>query len=110
MNEIGETLAAMVAEELAGFTGLELRIQCNRVRSVLDKLDRPGMPAVAMQPMTSGESKAFGEQCLTFGKHAGERYSEAPRDYLDWLVETKRTEWRQLLRYLQSLPKENDGE
>lgn len=110
MNEIGETLAAMVAEELGGFTGLELRVQCNRVRSVLDKLDRPGMPAVAMQPMTSGESKAFGEQYINFGKWAGDRYCDVPRDYLDWLVETKRSEWRQLLRYLQSLPKDNDGE
>lgn len=101
-----DELCELARGELAGITGLELRIRCNRLRKLADELDPPkpqeSAPCDNLDAMSLNEEAEFGRNAIPFGRHAGLSYDEVPRDYLDWLVEEKRTEWRQLVRYLKA--------
>ncbi len=53
-----------------------------------------------LKPMTEGEAWGFGMTPITFGRYEDVLYCDIPYEYLTWLADTKRTEWRELRRYL----------
>ena len=62
-----------------------------------------GQDAAAQPAMTDEESRRFGQTPMRFGKHAGDRIDDVPIDYLIWLAEYQRNNFKDdLRRYVQS--------
>lgn len=96
-------LLSLVESELCTFTDCERTIAANMLRRKLDELDPPKPIAPdphELTPMTSGEAAQFEVAIMPYGKHAGLPHGSIPREYLEWLVDAKRAEWRELRRYL----------
>lgn len=106
---IGDDLATLVSTEIAGAESLSVHVECNKIRRMLDSIDPPKRtkavePSMTLEPMTQDESHRFGRMPITYGRWSGTPMHSVPRDYLDWLCELKREEWKQLLRYLKTRP------
>lgn len=96
-------LLSLVESELCTFTDRERTIAANMLRRKLDELDPPKPIAPdphELKPLTSGEAAQFEADAIMFGKHIGTPHGSIPREYLAWLCDEKRAEWRQLRRYL----------
>jgi uncharacterized protein (DUF3820 family) len=85
------------------------RLAANAVRRAIDErfpLPKPsirlrmGATIQSLAPMTPREAYAYGNQEMLYGRHAGTRIRDIPRDYLEWLGDEKRQDWQQLRRYL----------
>lgn len=101
--ETGNTLAAMVRDELAGRDPMEQRIIANRVREAIDDWCKPQeVPPQPVQPMTDAEAIRFESEPMEFGKYNGIPVKDVPLDYLAWVADAGRRSWRQIHAYLQS--------
>ena len=104
-----DELLQMLSDELRPLAllpdgSLQLRIAANKFRRVLDQFDPPKPPdpllVMSLLPMTDAEAKQFETNPMAYGKHAGTPTRDVPRDYLEWLADAKRSEWREMHRYL----------
>lgn len=100
------SLAVELLDHLQGKNPLAFRVACSRFRRAIDERDPPkeSPPSgrIDTDRMTIDEAYEFSRRKIGFGKYADLCYGDCPREYLDWLVETKKTEWLTLLRFLKS--------
>lgn len=60
---------------------------CEDFAAAIRKLQGKEQPT-ALLTMTPEQATAFENERITFGKHAGERYGDIPREYLEWLADS----------------------
>jgi uncharacterized protein (DUF3820 family) len=104
--ETVKVLWDLIEQELAGadaqvlLTLLGRRLHARPEMAAEGAKESPQRPATA--PMTDPEARAFGQQVLSWGKHAGRTIDEVPLDYLVWLAGQEDEFRRELRRYLAS--------
>jgi len=104
MTEATQVLCDLIVSELEASQGLGRRIVCNAIRRALDKLDPQPVvekpTAMNLEPLTNHEGNEFGRQIIGYGLHADLPFEEIDDGYLGWLVERKKIDWQQLIRYM----------
>lgn len=100
---VGDTLAELIRYEMAGRCPLEQRIIANRVKSAIESWipARVQTPADLI-PMSDQEASVFEASLMEFGKYAGKNVYSVSWDYLEWLADAGRKNWRQIHTYLNS--------
>lgn len=97
-----DEIIELIAGEMPDVEPLERRIAANKLRRALDLLDPPAEvePVDELKPMTEGEAQLFGMTYLHWKKYEDTPIRDVPYADIAWLADTKRTEWRELHRYL----------
>lgn len=99
-----DSVVEFISDLLRRTDGVQRTIIANRLRRAIDEVSPPKAveQPETIEPMPYEEAMVFRHTPITYGQYCGESWGDIPRQYLDWLVEVKRAEWRQLLRFLKS--------
>jgi hypothetical protein len=100
-----QSLLDLISETLQTLPDNARGIAANLIRRRIDELyPKPIAKCVdVVEKMTPAEQHAFGITELGYGKYLDIQIRDIPREYLEWLADAKRKEWRELHSYLLSL-------
>lgn len=112
---LADTFVQLITEATESFDQLAGIVFLNRLTIQLQEHNIPiytaeqyelihqtSAAAQIITPMLDAEAKGYEANIIGFGKHKGKRYSEVPVEYLQWLADKQREDWRALHAYLQS--------